>query len=42
MTIIPDGRKRVKALAALREQAWWDLTPDSPEVVVARTLYPNQ
>jgi len=31
----------VEAIAALREQAWWTFTPESPEVILTRTLYPN-
>jgi len=30
------------ALEFLRDHAWWDLTPESPEVVLAKTLSPNQ
>ena len=29
------------AIEALREQAWWDMTPDDPTVLVALALSPN-
>jgi len=29
------------AIAALRDQAWWDMTPESPGVVLAKVLHPN-
>lgn len=29
------------AIAALRDQAWWDMAPESPGVVLAKVLSPN-
>lgn len=29
------------AIDALREQAWWEMTPESPEAVLNKTLFPD-
>jgi len=34
-------RHNTEAINSLREQAWWDMSPDDPAVVLTKTLYPN-
>ena len=34
-------RHNTEAISSLREQAWWEMGPDDPAVVLAKTLFPN-
>ena len=33
--------ENTSAIEALREQAWWEMTPESPEVAVSLALFPD-